>query len=292
MPQPANAAAPEPLSKVVNRSPWQIVWMKLRRNRSAMTALGILLVLYTMAILAGVLAPYSYDRQDKNYSFHPPMITRIHVRDATGNLRWPFVYASRLADAGANSYAEDTSEVYPLHFFARGDSYLFLWLVPSRIHLVGVDEPGRLFLFGTDQFGRDILSRILYGSRISLSVGILGIMISTSIGMLVGGVAGYYGGKIDFTLMRIVELILALPSLYLILVLRQSFGEGLSSTELYLIIILILSFVGWAAQARVIRGMVWPSRSRNTSWRPRRSVSRAFGSSSNTSSRTRCRSSS
>ncbi|MBK6314141.1 MAG: ABC transporter permease [Blastocatellia bacterium] len=244
-------------SVVVNRSPWQILWLKLRRNRTAMTALWVLVALYGLAILAGFVAPYTYETQDSYRSFHPPHILgRIHIRDSEGNWRRPFISESRISDPYNTVYAEDTSKIYPIRFFVQGAQCDLLWVLPVRTHLFGVDEPGRLYLFGGDQFGRDVLSRILYGGRISLSVGIIGILISTSIGMLIGGVAGYFGGAIDFGLMRLVELILALPSLYLILVLRQSFGAELSSTQLYLIIILILSFIGWASIARVIRGMV------------------------------------
>ncbi len=244
-------------SVVVNRSPWQILWLKLRRNRVAMTALWLLVAMYALAIFAGFVAPYTYETQDSYRSFHPPHILgRIHIQDAEGNWRRPFIYGSKLSNPYSKVYEEDTSTIYPIRLFAQGTEYELLWLIPVRTHLFGVDEPGRLYLFGGDQFGRDVLSRILYGGRISLSVGIIGILISTSIGMLIGGVAGYFGGAIDFGLMRLVELILALPSLYLILVLRQSFGADLSSTQLYLIIILILSFIGWASIARVIRGMV------------------------------------
>jgi peptide/nickel transport system permease protein len=241
---------------VVSRSPWQILWIKLRKNRAAMTSLLVLFLLYGVAIFAGFVAPYSYETQNQDYSFHPPMLSRVHLRDASGAWRRPFVYGLKDINPAARLYEEDTSQVYPIRLFHRGDTYRLLWLVDTNVHLFGVEEPGKVFLFGSDQFGRDIFSRVIYGGRISLSVGIIGIIISTVIGMLVGGIAGYFGGKIDFVLMRIVELILALPSLYIILVLRQSFGSNLSSTQIYLLIIIILSFIGWASEARVIRGMV------------------------------------
>lgn len=244
-------------SVIVNRSPWQILWIKLRRNRVAMAAMWLLVLLYGLAVFADFIAPYTYETQDAYRSFHPPhVLGRIHFKDQTGNWQRPFIYGSMISDPYNKVYLEDTSTIYPIRFFVEGDEYNLLWTIPTRRHLIGVDAPGRLYLLGGDQFGRDIMSRILYGGRISLSVGIIGILISTSIGMLIGGIAGYFGGAIDFGLMRLVELILALPSLYLILVLRQSFGADLSSTQLYLIIILILSFIGWASIARVIRGMV------------------------------------
>ncbi|HZM88784.1 MAG TPA: ABC transporter permease [Blastocatellia bacterium] len=238
------------------RSPSQILWLKLRRNRTAMVGLWILAAMYAAAILAGFLAPYSYDNSRHDLPFYPPMMGRIHIFDEQGQLSRPFVYHLVPVDPQLASYRDDTTKRYPIRLFARGDSYRILWVVSSNIHLFGVDEPGHVFLFGSDKLGRDIFSRILYGAQISLSIGIIGILISTIIGMIVGGIAGYFGGATDFVLMRTVEVLLALPSLYFILILRQLFGTAMSSTQIYLIIVIILAFIGWATEARVIRGMV------------------------------------
>jgi len=243
-------------SSVRRRSPSQILWLKLRRNRTAMLGLYTLGVMYAAAVLAGFLAPYRYDNTRHDLPFHPPMIGRIHIFDDEGRLRRPFVYHLAPVDPQLASYRDDTTRMYPIRLFASGEGYRVLGLIPSNIHLFGVDEPGHIFLFGSDKLGRDIFSRILYGAQVSLSIGIIGILISTIIGMIVGGIAGYFGGATDFLLMRTVEVLLALPSLYFILILRQLFGMGMSSTQIYFIIVIILAFVGWATEARVIRGMV------------------------------------
>jgi peptide/nickel transport system permease protein len=221
-----------------------------------MVGLYTLAAMYAAAILAGFIAPYKYDDARHDLPFYPPMLTRIHIFDEQGRVSRPFVYGIVPVDPQLASYRDDTSKSYPIRFFVRGGSYRILWLVSSNIHLFGVDEPGHLFLFGADQVGQDIFSRILYGSQVSLSIGIVGILISTIIGMIVGGIAGYFGGITDFALMRGVEVLLALPSLYFILILRQLFGTGMSSTHIYFIIVVILAFIGWATEARVIRGMV------------------------------------
>ncbi len=238
------------------RSPSQLIWLKLRRNRTAMIGLYTLAVMYAAMILAGFIAPYRYDNARHDLPFHPPMLTRIHVLDDQGRLSWPFVYGIVPVDPQLASYAYDTAAKYPIRFFVRGEHYRVLWIIDSSVHLFGVDEPSHLYLFGADQVGQDIFSRILYGAQVSLSIGIIGILISTAIGMIVGGVAGYFGGVTDFALMRTVEVLLALPSLYFILILRQLFGTGMSSTQIYLNIVVILAFIGWATEARVIRGMV------------------------------------
>ena len=247
---------PERARSISGRSPSEILWLKLRRNRTAMIGLYTLAVMYAAAILAGFIAPYSYDNARHDLPFYPPMIARIHIFDEEGHLSRPFVYHLVPVDPQLATYRDDNSRRYPLRLFVRGDSYHILWLIKSNIHLFGVDEPGHVFLFGSDKVGQDIFSRILYGAQVSLSIGIVGILISTIIGMIVGGIAGYFGGATDFVIMRMVEILLALPSLYFILILRQSFGTGMSSVHIYFIIVIILAFIGWATEARVIRGMV------------------------------------
>jgi peptide/nickel transport system permease protein len=251
----AGALDRAPLSRIRGRSPSQLLWLKLRRNRTAMLGLYTLAAMYAAAILAGFIAPYKYDNARHDLPFHTPMLGRIHFFDEQGSLRRPFVYGIIPVDPQLATYRDDTSR-FPIRLFVRGESYRILWLVSSNIHLFGVDEPGHVFLFGADQVGQDIFSRILYGAQVSLSIGILGILISTIIGMIVGGIAGYFGGVTDFALMRLVEVLLALPSLLFILILRQLFGTGMSSIQIYFIIVIILAFIGWATQARVIRGMV------------------------------------
>jgi peptide/nickel transport system permease protein len=221
-----------------------------------MFGLYTLALLYLTALLAGFFAPYGYDNQSHDMAFYPPMLTRIHVVDENGRLTRPFIYGAELVDVQLREYKDDIAQKYPIRLFVRGDSYRILWTIQSELHLFGVDPPGHIYLFGSDYLGRDILSRILYGAQVSLTIGIVGIVISTSIAMLIGGVAGYFGGAVDFLSMRSVEVLLALPSLYLILILRGMFGGQLSSIQMYLIIVIILAFIEWATEARVIRGMV------------------------------------
>jgi peptide/nickel transport system permease protein len=237
-------------------SPSRIIWKKLRRNRTAMFGLYLLAALYASAILAGFLAPYKYDNAQHDFPFYPPMLARIHLFDEQGKFSRPFVYGIISDDPTLATYHDDVTKKYPIRFFVRGEGYHILWVLRSDVHLFGVDEPGRIFLFGSDVVGQDIFSRVLYGAQVSLSIGVLGIIVSTLIGMVVGAAAGYFGGVIDFTLMRVVEVLLAVPSIYFILIMRQMFGTGLSSVQIYFIIVIILAFVEWATEARVIRGMV------------------------------------
>ncbi|MEZ4471315.1 MAG: ABC transporter permease [bacterium] len=238
------------------QGPWRTLWRRLRRNRWAMAGLVVLGLLYIAVIFAPFLSPYSYTTQFRDQNWHPPHMTRLHLWDDAGAFHGPFVYASNRLDEFTSEYEEDRAKPVEIDFFVRGEPYTFLG-IESTLHLFGSSDPTRpIFLFGSDKFGRDVFTRILYGGRISMSVGLLGIAISMTIGLLIGGIAGYFGGRTDFLLMRLVELILALPGLYLILVIRQVFGRDVPSTQSYLIVVLVLAFIGWAGNARVIRGMV------------------------------------
>ena len=234
---------------IIARTPWQIFWREFRKSPSALIGASILLFFYGSAILADFLAPYGMIEQNRDLSYLPPQA----VHAGSSGL---FVYGSTLVDMARNRYAEDTSKRYPVHFFVAGRPYRILGLIPSHRHLFGVDPPGSIHLVGTDQFGRDVLSRLLYGARISLSIGLVGIAISFSIGILLGGLSGYFGGGVDEGVMRVTEVLLSIPVLYLIVALAAILPVEMPSDRKYLLIVIILAFIGWATVARVVRGIV------------------------------------
>lgn len=251
-PQPSDT---EILAKAALDSPWRIFWRRLRRQRLAVAGGAILAVLYAIALLAGFIAPYGYERQDRERFFHQPMTLRFSGAR-------PVVQVYEPAP-GFSKFQAVKGSFWPIHFFVRGERYKLLGFIPASLHLFGTgDAQHPVYLLGTDQFGRDIFSRLLYGSQISLSIGLIGIVIRFSLGLVIGGISGYFGGATDSVIMRLCELIMSIPALYLIMSLRATFPPSMSSAEVYLMIIAILSMVGWASSARVIRGMALSLRER------------------------------
>jgi peptide/nickel transport system permease protein len=228
--------------------------LRVAQRRSVRVPLSVLAALYLFAAAAPFIGPEPPDRMDRARFYHPPQA--LHWHDETG--RWslrPFVYGTRLIDPREWRYAEDRERVVPLRFLVHGAPYEWLPGLRSDLHLFGGGAE-RVFLLGADPFGRDELSRLLHGARVSLLIGLAGIAVSFSLGLLIGGLAGYAGGWLDSVLMRLSELMLSVPALYLVMALRCAFPASLPGQRSYLMIVVILALIGWAALARVVRGMV------------------------------------
>jgi len=243
-------------------SEFELALTGFKKSKTAYFSAIVLLFLYGGSIFAGFLTPYSYKTEDKYMSYAPPTRIEMFHRD---RLTWPFVYeiVSEFGEFHKRIYRKDFSKRYLIKLFVKGDQYKILGLIPSRTHLWGVESPGRIFLLGADSRGRDIYSRLLYGGRVSLSIGLIGVLISFTLGLIVGGISGYYGGKVDNILMRVAEMFMMVPGFYLLLALRAAVPPEFSSVQTYIALVVILSFIGWAGLARVIRGMCLSLRERD-----------------------------
>ncbi len=237
------------------RSPWKIAMRRLRRHKLAIAALVVLALLYFTALFADFVAPYRYDTEDRQRPYLSP--DKIRFRDEKGFTLRPFIF-NRSTELYLGEWIErlEKSKRYYIKFFTKGEPYKLLGLIPCRIHLFGTDAPSGIHLFGSDWNGRDIFSRICYAARISLTVGLIGVFISFTLGLIIGGISGYFGGITDTLLMRFVELLMSFPAFYLLLSLTAALPRDLTSIQRYILIVVILSFLGWPGLARVIRGMV------------------------------------
>jgi peptide/nickel transport system permease protein len=260
--QPENPGAPHPSQtknvdeKVYVASQWQLMWWKFRKHRLANICGVLVILLYFVAIFAEPIATYDPETQSIGSSYLPP--TQIHFLDEQGNFHLPpFVYGisqKRDLETLALVYGVDTSESYPLQFFAKGDPYKLWGLIPMDVHLLGVQGEGKLFLFGGDAQGRDLFSRTIYGTRISMSVGLIGVLLSFVFGVVIGGISGYYGSTIDMFIQRAIEFIRSMPTVPLWMALSAALPANWPPVQVYFAITLILSLIGWTGLARVVRG--------------------------------------
>ena len=236
-------------------SQWQLMWRKFNRHKLAVVSLVLLGLLYLVAFTYEFWAPYDLLTQHQQYLGMAP--SRIHLFDSTGKFRGPFVYGLKGVvdfETFTRVFTEDTTQVYPIRFFVRGEPYRFWGLFESDVHFFGAQGEGRVFLFGTDRLGRDVFSRTLAASRISLSVGLVGVALSFVLGCVLGGISGFFGGTVDMIIQRIVEFLISIPTIPMWMALSAAVPPRWSPVRTYFAITIILSIISWAGLARVVRG--------------------------------------
>ena len=241
-----------------------LAWRKFRKHKMALVALAFLFCSYTVCLFAGFFAPYSYSESSPRVYMRPQS---IQFFDNEGKLQRPFVYGMQQA---VNQdfqliYAQDESLRYPIRLFVKRPLAQFgLGSQRMRTKLFGVDgDAAHINLLGTDYRGRDLLSRIIHGGRITLSVGMFGVAVSTMLGLIIGTISGYYGGRTDMLIQRLIEMISSIPTLPLWLALAAILPLDWPSTWRFFGIVSVLALIGWTGLARQIRGMVLSIRERD-----------------------------
>lgn len=250
-------------------------WQKLKKNPLARFGALLLFIFYLTAIAADFVAPYDPYVSQPDGSLLPP--TQIYWREhQTGRFIGPHVYPTTQGptdiNTGERELRRDWQNPSPIRLFVRDSTYNLFQIrlplpptfeevelfrgIPVNLHLFGTIGEGKLNVLGTDESGRDQFSRLVHGARISLSIGLVGIAISFPLGLIFGGISGYFGGWVDAILMRVAEVMMTIPSLYLLVALAAVLPPGLSSAQRFLLIVSITSFISWAGLARVIRGQV------------------------------------
>ncbi len=270
-------------------------WQQLNRNGLARIGAIALILMYLTAIAAEFMAPYDpYVSQNDGSLLPPTAIHWIDPQGKwIGPHVYPTTQGTTDINTGDRLLKVDTAKPSPIHLFVRGSSYKLFPIsipllpkfdtttskktqgkasivtaksdsaeriifqgIPCDWHLFGTAGAGKLNLLGTDEQGRDQFSRLVYGGRISLFIGLIGVLISFPIGMILGGISGYFGGWIDAGIMRVAEVLMTLPSLYLLVALASVLPDRVTSSQRFLLIVIITSFISWAGLARVIRGQV------------------------------------
>lgn len=243
--------------RVAVASQWQLIWWAFKRHKLAMAALFVTVAMYIVALVPGFFAINDPIATNARSTFHPPQ--RVHLIDTSNGFDFGLHYfplkLSRDPETLAAIYTEDTRKKIPITFFGRGYSYSVLGLFESNIHLIAsADKTKPLYLFGADRLGRDVFSRTVQGAQVSLSIGLVGVTLSLLLGVVLGGISGYYGGRIDFVMQRVIDFMLSLPTIPIWLAMAAALPQGWPATLQYMMITIILSLTGWAQLARVVRG--------------------------------------
>jgi peptide/nickel transport system permease protein len=248
-------SATAPSARVAHAGQFRLMWWRFRRHRAAVAGGIVVVLIYLVAMFAEFLATTTPDMSRPDYTYAPPQ--RLHLLDDDWSFG-PHVYGYKVAIdpvALRRSFVLDPAQKIPVRLFAKGEPYHLWGLIPAERRLMSTADPSRPFyLLGADRLGRDVYTRLLYGTRISMSVGLVGVSLSLFLGVLLGGISGYYGGRIDDVIQRAIEILNSVPTIPLWMGLAAAVPLTWHPVAVYFAITLIISLIGWTGLARVVRG--------------------------------------
>lgn len=238
----ARDAGAGPQETVAGTSLWKDAWHRLQRNKLALSGLIFFLAMTLVCGLGPFFTGYTYEHTELSLKASAPLdpiVERVESRKA-GEPRRDYIALSSLEDEFLDKPEPERQAIAGK--IARGDIYREN---QYTYHLIG-----RRHLFGTDALGRDLLTRVLVGGRISLAVGFAATLVSVIIGVLWGAIAGFLGGKVDLLMMRLVDILYALPFTVIVILLMVTFGRN------FILLFVAIGAVEWLTMARIVRGQI------------------------------------
>lgn len=242
-------------------SQWHLIRKRFMRHKLAVAGGVIVVLLYLVAVLAEVIAPYEPETVFRNHSYAPPQGISLMWQDEAGNNNWGLHirrYDIELdLDTMTRSFTPMAGPegVVPISFFVASKPYELMGFIPMSHKLFGpVDQSVPMYLIGADRLGRDVLTRLVHGTRVSMSIGLIGVIFSLVIGVILGGLSGYLGGAWDAIIQRLIEFVRSIPTIPLWLGLAAAVPSVWPPLLVYFILTMILAIVGWTELARVVRG--------------------------------------
>lgn len=233
----------------------QLIWQRFQNNKSAKIATFFLIFLISLGIFADFLSPYkpTIDGADKDYINGAPQLPKFW--DENGFSIRPFLYTTERTRSIETNFrwveTVNREERRYVQFFVKGWEYNFLGITMDR-HLFGIDQ-GQIHIFGTDGSGKDIFSRTLKAIYISLAVGVLGLAIKLCMSLIVGGLAGYFGGWVDSILSAFTDAVRTIPPIPLFMALAAFIPDHWSAEMRFFYIATIIGMVDFPTLSRRLR---------------------------------------
>ena len=220
-------------------------WLRFKKNKTSVVAAIIILLIVFMAIFGPMMSPYHFREQHTEFGTLPPRIPVLEdfgIFDGTMEMELFEADAVEMGDA-IKSIEKEFYWTYKdkqyKKVIARVDMYKY----------TGAED--HYFIFGTDNIGRDLFVRLWRGTRISLLIGFISVIINCIIGVVYGSISGYYGGKVDMIMQRIIEVLGGVPFLVMSILFIMVLGAGVES------FILVLIMTGWIGMSRMIRAQFY-----------------------------------
>ncbi|MHC8508595.1 MAG: ABC transporter permease [Rhodospirillales bacterium] len=279
-PAAASAAAPASAAALAEQrrkeayftaSQTQLIWARFKRNRTAMAAAAVLFLLVGAGLAAPFLSPYDPTIAGRNKDYQNGAPTIPMFCDQNGCSLRPFLHGFKRERSVKTNFrwvtTPDPDVRRYVYLFADGWEYRYFRFninLPGKAldirvpglkfttHLFGVDKGG-IHLFGTDKGGKDIFGRTLHAISTSLAVGAIGVVISFVLALVIGGVSGYFGGKIDSLLQMVTDAVRTVPAIPLFMALAAFVPNEWSAEARFFFISLILGLIGWPTLARRVR---------------------------------------